>query len=251
MLDIVEFFHTRHLFAPNKEITALPSDAGIHYEELHIPAGKSAELHGYYLPHKEKTDKVFIYFHGNAENVGYFHLCTLIQQEIPINALIYDYRGYGNSSGTPTRKNTIRDAMKVFDFLEKRGFKEENISLYGRSLGGAVAIEVATIKKVKSLIIECSFLSVKEIAKYLHPLLPSFFVKNSIFNSRKNIKKVKSPTLFVHGTRDQKVPFHHGKELYELANEPKKLLSYKGGVHANLHKHFDDVYFQSLRDIML
>lgn len=251
VIDPIEELHNNLIFAPNKVITVTPSMLGIDFEEVNIKTKDAEFLHGYYLPSKKETDKAFIYFHGNGDNVSCFDLCSVIQEKISINVLIYDYRGYGYSTGKPTRKNAIEDAQEIYRFLINKGFKPENISLYGRSLGGAIALELACKEKIKSLVLESSFTSIKDIAKDLYPVLPEPFIKNDIFNSKELIRKINVPILIVHGTNDEVVKIKHGEELFSLANEPKKFIIYEGAMHNDVSGFFDEKYFKYLEEIFI
>src|SRR3989338_4439533 len=248
-MDLVETLHSKLLFAPIKGNHLSPKDEGIQFEEIFIKTSDGENLHSYFFPASEKTDKILIYFHGNAQNLSaWYPAAVRIQKHISINALIFDYRGYGKSSGIPSREGVIVDAVSVYEYLLERGFKPENISLYGRSLGGAVAIELASIKKIKSLSVISTFTSLRDMGKCHYPMLPLGLIKNNLFNSIEKIKNISVPILISHGSNDEVVPLNQAYELFAAANESKKLIILKGAGHNDVSEYFNDEYFKFLKD---
>ena len=240
------------VFVPEKKVASLPKESASIYEEVYVNTFDGEKLHGYFMPAKEKTDKVMIYLQGRDENVSRWYLGPKnIQEHVPIDSLIVGYRGYGNSSGKPSCKGVITDALSMYQYLIDRGYKPENISLYGRSLGGAVALELASKVKVRSVVVQSSFSSLKDIMRYSHPYLPSILVDNKIFNSNERIKEINAPILICHGTSDDVVPVEQGCQLYNIANEPKKLIILPGAGHRHLKTFFNVEYFESLKALFL
>lgn len=240
------------IFAPSKEFSNLINEEGINHESVFIDTPDGEKLHGYFLPAKEKTDKVMLYLHGNDENVSRWFLGPVhIQERLNINALIVDYRGYGKSTGKPTSEGVIVDALAMYQYLLDKGYKPENISVYGRSLGGAIALELASRVKIRSVVFQSSFTSLKELLKYHLPYLPSFLIKNDLFNSRELIRKINVPVLISHGSSDKIVPLNHAYSMYELANDPKKLIILNGAGHEHLKDFYTEEYFEILRRFFL
>lgn len=249
-LDIIENIHTQLIFAPSKDFLSSPANEGILHEEIYINTEDGEKLHGYLLPAKEKTNYSVIYLHGNADNVSsWYQACTELQKQVPVNFLIVDYRGYGKSTGTPTREGVIKDALAMYKYLTSKGFKSAEISVYGRSIGGAIGLELATREKIKSIVVQSSFTSLKDVAKDIYPMLPSIIVRNDLLNSKELIKKIKIPILISHGSNDEIVPVNHSFKLYELANEPKKLIILKGATHNDISQYFTEEYLHTLREL--
>ena len=138
----------------------------------------------------------------------------------------------------------------MYDFLTQRGFKAENISVIGRSLGGAIGLELAVRKKVKSIVVQSSFTSIKDIAKDIYPILPAMIIKDDLLNSKKNISQINIPILISHGLNDELIPVRHAYELFEAANKPKKLIIQKEGMHNDVSERYDNEYFEELRNIL-
>lgn len=251
-MDLIGELHSSLIFAPTREIYSSPKDEGLPYEEVYIKTSDGETLYGYYLPVKEKTNKVVIYLHGNAQNVGDWYPAVLeIQRYVPVNFLLIDYRGYGKSTGKPSVEGTVIDAQAMYKYLLDKGFKAGDISLYGRSIGGAIALELAVKDKVKGTVVQSSFTSLKDIAKYLYPWLPQIVIRNNIWNSKELIKKINCPVLISHGDKDEVVPQEHSYKLFEAANEQKKLIILKGAAHNDISSYFNEEYFNTLKKLFL
>ena len=255
-MEIIENIHSSLIFYPSNEFISSPAQDGIEHEEVFIKTLDDEKLHGYFLPapvqagFKSASTKTVIYLHGNAQNVSAWYLAPVeIQKHVPVNFLLVDYRGYGKSTGKPSIEGVITDAQAMYKYLIDKGFKPEDISIYGRSIGGAIGLELGIREKVKSIVIQSSFTSLKEIAKVLFPFIPNNLVKNALWNSREIIKKINIPVLISHGDKDEIVPVSHSYKLYETANEPKKLIILKSATHNNISSYFNDEYFNVLKEL--
>lgn len=239
------------LLAPSSIVYSSPEREGVISEEVFIDTSDGEKLHGYFLPAKQKTNKVVIFLHGHDLNVSRWFLAPVhLQESVDVNFLIVDYRGYGKSTGRPSCNGLITDALAMYRYLIDKGYRSEDISVYGRSLGGAVALELASRVRVKSVVVQSSFSSLREIMKFHLPCLPSFLIKDDLFNSKELIKKVHVPVLISHGTNDKRVPLEHAKKLYDLANEPKKLVLLPGAGHEHLKDFFTKEYLEVLKKIV-
>lgn len=250
-MNLLDNLYSSLIFYPSNVLVSSPVNEGISYEEVFINTPDGEKLHGYFFPASEKTSKVLLYLHGNGDNVGGWYPAPVgIQKHVPVNALLMDYRGYGKSTGKPTIEGVIKDAFAMYECLLQRGYKGEDISLYGRSLGGGIALELATKKKFCSVILQSTFTSLREIAKDLYPTIPSFLIKNNLLNSIELIKKVNVPVFISHGSEDEVISVKHSYRLFEAANEPKKLLTLKGATHNDVSVYFNDEYFQILKEML-
>ncbi len=186
-----------------------------------------------------------LFSHGNAEDIGMIEPFTWRLRDLGFNVLTYDYEGYGTSSGTPSEKNAYAAIDAAYDYLltEKR-VDPTRIILHGRSLGGGVAVDLASRKPVAALILESSFTSAfRVITRY--PILP--FDK---FENIQKINKVMCPFLIVHGSNDWTIPSYHGRRLFETANEPKQALWVKGAGHNNIIYTNEKVYLDTIKRFM-
>lgn len=264
--DAIRKISDRVIFNPPKDLETTPAKEGITHEEILVPTSDSEKLHGYYLPSPVKTKKTVIFLHGRSNNIGsepFINSVKKIQEQIPVNVLVVDFRGFGKSSlncGKITRDGVIEDAKAMYDYLiEKKGCTPNDISLFGHSLGGAIAIQLASEEKVNSLIVQSSFKSLKELVKDLLPTkvtrivpdsLLSLATSNSEFNSIEAIKTVKANKVCIcHGKKDELIPYQHAEDLFNAVNVPKELMVLDEAGHSDYAKHFTQEQINKLRDM--
>lgn len=225
--------------------------AGLDYQNVSIDSTDGVTLHGWYCPVKNPL-AVVLYLHGNAGNITH-RAATLryLQNRVNVSVLIFDYRGYGKSTGIPdaypTVAGVVQDARAARTALSQRaGLPESNIVLLGRSLGGAIAIQLAAESPCRGLILESTFSSFKEIADYHAPQL-AWMVPPEKLNSVVRITRYHGPVLMSHGDRDRVVPFRFGLALFEAANKPKQFFRVQGGGH---NTRSPDRYFQVAKEFL-
>ena len=178
------------------------------------------------------SKQVLLWFHGNAENIGYGleHLRALAK--IGVSILAVDYRGYGKSQGKPDEAGVYQDADAAYDYLIKqRHFRAEDIFIYGHSLGGAVAVDLASRRPCGGLIVQSSFTSARAMARRMFAIPLIAYVVKSRFDSLQKIRDVHAPILIVHGTRDEVVPLRMGQQVFAVAPEPKRFYPIQGAGH--------------------
>ncbi len=229
-----------HVFEPTRIMQTTPDRLGVQYEEVSIPAGKGedrGELDAWWIPAENRKDApTILYLHGNDRNISDNLEHTLRLHGMGYNVLLPDYRGYGKSSGgKPSERKVYEDAEAAWQYLVKwRGMAPGKIFIYGHSLGGAIAIDLAVHHpEAAGLIAESTFTSMKAMGEINYGYLPVGLLINQRFESLKKIPALKIPLLIIHGTWDKRVPVAMGKQLYAAAPEPKKLLLIEGGEHSN------------------
>jgi fermentation-respiration switch protein FrsA (DUF1100 family) len=187
-------------------------------EILKVPVTQTEQISARFLPNPEAT-YTLLYIHGNAEDLGDIRPVLDRLHGWGFSVFAYDYRGYGTSDGKPTEKNAYQDAEAAYSFLiQHLNIPPEQIIVYGRSVGGGSAIELATRYPIAGLILESTFTSAFRVVVPF-PLLP--FDK---FSNLDKVPKVSCPMLVMHGQADQTIPLEHGQILYEAASEPKMSL---------------------------
>jgi fermentation-respiration switch protein FrsA (DUF1100 family) len=194
------------------------------------------------------SKQVLLWFHGNAENIGYGieHLRALAKTGASILAV--DYRGYGKSEGKPDEAGVYHDADAAYDYLIKqRHFRAQDIIIYGHSLGGAVAVNLASRRPCGGLIVQSSFTSARAMARRMFAIPLIQYVVKSRFDSQQLIRDVHAPILIVHGTRDEVVPFAMGQQLFAAAPEPKSFYPIEWAGHNNLMEVGGEPYLACLR----
>jgi len=214
---------------PSRAVAATPADIGLAFDPLSIETADGETLDGWYVSAKNPRGTL-LFFHGNAGNIAHRLDSIAIFHGLGLNVLIFDYRGYGRSTGKPSEQGTYRDAESAWRYLvEQRGIPAGEILLFGRSLGGAVATCLATRVEPAGLIVESSFSSVPDMAGELYPWLPVRWLARISYDSKGRIGEVQAPVLIVHSAEDEIIPFHHGQALFEAATEPKTMLKISGG----------------------
>ena len=213
-----------------------PEAYGRRVQEVWLTTVDKVRLNAWYLPNPA-SEKVLLWFHGNAENIGYGFEQVEFYSRLAVNVLAVDYRGYGKSEGSPDEAGVYRDADAAYDYLTQvRHFQPKNIIVFGHSLGGAVAIDLASRRECGGLIVQSSFTSVKDMARRTFRIPLFEYIPKSRFNSLAKIRQVRAPILFVHGTRDETVPFSMGQQLFAAAPEPKLFFPVEGAGHNDVNE---------------
>jgi uncharacterized protein len=221
------------VYYPTKTISADPSGLGLAYKELSLTTDDRVRLHGWFIP-SVHSNRTMIVFNGNAGNIGDRLPWINILHGLQIHILMVDYRGYGNSEGEPYEEGLYCDARAVYEWWFYNRKPDERLILMGESLGGAVAVDLAAQVAPSGLILQSTFTNAKEMARSLFLLRFLRPLAGIQFNSLRKIKSVTCPKLFIHGNRDEIVPYHLGKSLYEHAPEPKTLYEVAGAGHNDL-----------------
>ena len=182
-----------------------------------------------------------------AEKKRDLDIRLLIERNIQV--FIFDYRGYGRSSGSPSEKGVYMDGQAAYNYLvDKEHIPPGNIVFFGRSLGGAVAIELALNRDARSIIIESAFASTKDMAKTMFLFNLLSFVLPPNYNNLEKISNIGIPKLIIHGEDDEIIPFSMGKRIFEASREPKYFYVIRGSGHndtfiAGGNKYFDNFVF--------
>jgi len=173
-LLIVRYIERRSIYFPMREITANPQSVGLPYEEIYFETSDNKRLNGWFIAH-DKSKSTLILCHGNAGNISHRLEKISIFYNLGFNVFIFDYRGYGKSQGAPSELGLYKDAEAAYDYLTKeRRVSRDRIILYGESIGGSVAIDLARNKDVGALITEETFTSIKDMSGMAYPFLPYF-----------------------------------------------------------------------------
>jgi fermentation-respiration switch protein FrsA (DUF1100 family) len=212
-----------------REIVATPAQLGLPYEDLHLKTSDGISLHGWFVPAAQARGTV-LFLHGNAGNIS--HRLDSIQMfhTLGYSTLIFDYRGYANSGGKPTEQGTYRDAEAAWRYLtEQRHVPSCRIVLFGESMGGAIAAQLATHERPGALVIASGFTSVPDMAQHIYPYLPVKWLARIRYDTREYLRTVTAPVLIAHSPQDDIVPYEHGQALFAAANPPKQFLELAGG----------------------
>jgi fermentation-respiration switch protein FrsA (DUF1100 family) len=246
-------FQHRRLFAPQRypEGTWQPRSRGLAVEDCWFKTSEGHRLHGWWLPHPHhdpQSQATILYCHGNSGSLGLGIDVLQHFRALRTNLFAFDYRGYGRSDGKPSETGLFQDVRAAFRFLvEEMGLAARSIVIFGHSLGGAVAVDAARELPVAGLVVQASFTDVREMARTLFPRLPMHWVARNQFRTIDKITAVSCPKLFIHGTRDETVPFSMGRDLYRKARKPKQRLVVPRGGHNDLHLRGGVTYLRTLQ----
>ena len=214
---------------PTREIVATPADVGLDFDPLTLATRDDEQLDAWFIP-ASQARAVVLFCHGNAGNISHRLDSIRLFHELGLSVLIFDYRGYGRSSGKPTEQGTYRDVDAAWDYLvRQRGIPPGKIILFGRSLGAAIAADLASRQGAAAVILESAFTSVPDVAATLYPWLPVRWLSRYRYDTGKKLADIHSPVLIVHSRDDEIIPFVNGERLFAAANEPKQFLELRGG----------------------
>jgi fermentation-respiration switch protein FrsA (DUF1100 family) len=219
------------LFAPAKFPKGNWHPAGLEIEDARFTAADGTHLHGWFVPH-DAPRAVVLFAHGNGGNITHrADMLRALHDRMHVAVMIFDYRGYGRSDGSPDEAGILADARAARTWLAKRvAIKENEIVLFGESLGGAVAVDLA-VDGARGLVLDSTFSSLPDVAAWHFPWLPVDALLQTRLDSAAKIGKYHSPLLEFHGDRDQTVPIQFGRRLFAAANEPKQFVVMAGVDH--------------------
>jgi len=239
---VIRHIEGNSIFFPMKGIPAMTEHAAAH-EDVFLVTADGKKLHGWFVPasaSKGATPTV-LFLHGNAGNIGHRWEKIRILHDLGVSVFIFDYRGYGQSEGKPSEAGIYKDTDAAYTYLVRRGITQEKIIVYGESIGGAFAIDLAVRKSVKALIVEDTFTSIPAMIRRTMPFIPTVVLATRL-DSLSKIEKVRVPKLIFHSIDDEIIPFEMGKALFAAATEPKWFVQLRGGHNTTF---FDD--FQTYR----
>jgi fermentation-respiration switch protein FrsA (DUF1100 family) len=209
----------RLLYFPSRSVPPAPAP----FADQWFEAGDGTRLHGWWLPASVPAGGHVLLCHGNAGNVADRLQHATLLASAGLDVLLFDYRGYGRSAGSPDESGTYQDARAALAALLSRPGVERSRVLYvGESLGGAVALELALEHPPAALVLQSAFTSVRDMARLHYPIVPGALVPDA-YPSLRLIPRLCAPLLVIHGERDAIVPAEHGRALYDAAPEPKSL----------------------------
>ena len=233
LLIIVFLFQGNLLYHPNTnnylKDQAEREPAGI--EKVIIVTKDKTNLIGWFYNRDLDKFKTILFFHGNAGSLENRTYKLNHFKNLNLNFLIIAWRGFSGNKGKPNEMGLYEDAKSAVKWLSAKGIKEQNIILYGESLGSGVAVEIAQNKNYAGIILESPFTSMINMGKKYYPFFPIKLLLKDKFENNKKIKKVSIPVLILHGKDDKIVPFVMGKKMYELANQPKFFYPQEYGDH--------------------
>ncbi|MHB8969999.1 MAG: alpha/beta hydrolase [Pirellulaceae bacterium] len=219
---------------------------GLSSEDVFFTSSDGTRLHGWYFDRPGATVHV-LYCHGNGEDVAALGpYMDVVRARHDVAVFAFDFRGYGRSEGRPEERGVVEDARAAQRWLAQRaGVATSEIVLWGRSIGGAMAVQLAVDPGARGLILERTFTSLPAVAACHYPWLPVRWLMHNRFDSLARIGAYRGPLLQSHGTADEVVPFAQGKQLFEAAAaSPKQFVAMQAVTHNGPN---DEEYYTELQ----
>jgi fermentation-respiration switch protein FrsA (DUF1100 family) len=267
-VTFVMIFEDRFIYFPSKypegvwdvqNLSAVRGEVSPQIEDVWFKAADGVRLHGWYCtPQRNEAEKAspastrmtLLWFHGNAGNITHRYAVIDRLAEQQVSVFIVDYRGYGRSEGSPSEEGLYMDARGAWDYLlNERKLSSGQIIVFGDSLGGAVAIDLAMKVQPAGLIVQSSFTSISDMAAQVMPFIPGFILRTKM-DSINKIGSVRCPKLFIHSPADEMVPYRLGRKLYDAAPAPKQFYEVQGASHNETDSVGGRAYFNRIGDFV-
>ena len=222
------------LFFPSRAIIETPDGAGLDYRDLRLETDDGQSLHGWWIGARTDSLGHLLLCHGNAGNVGDRVVHAALLTATGFDVLLFDYRGYGRSSGRPSEQGTYRDARAALAcLLDQPGVDPARVLYLGESIGGAVALDLALERPPAGLVLLSAFTSVRDLGRLHYPFVPAALIADA-YPTLRRIAELQAPLLVLHGDRDDIVPLSQGRALFEAAPGSKRMHVFPGLGHNDL-----------------
>lgn len=236
-LTLLFVFQRKLQYFPMGKVKDVSSYGLNGFSEKILTTKDQIKILSWYRPARN-NEKIILYFHGNAGNLGdRSHKFAAFAAD-GFGVLAITYRGYFGSEGKQSQAGLMLDANAALQFLLEQGYSEKNIILFGESLGSGVAVQLAAQHNFAAVILESPFASIATVAQKTYWFVPVNLLLKDKFESIKFLPKISSPILIFHGTKDPIVPYAEGKKLFDAATSPKKLITIEGAGHLNFGEEF-------------
>lgn len=238
----------RLVYRPWPNFSRTPDAYGWEWEDVRFRAKDGATLHGWFIPGDSRRTVIFC--HGNAGNISHGLRRADILKSLGVSVFLFDYRGFGISHGRPTESGIYADTEAAFDWLkENKGLSGADTAVFGRSLGGAAALELAARRPVAGVLLESTFTSLADVARAFVPYLPAELFVFDAFDNMRKIERIDVPVLIMASIDDEITPFEHGRKLFDAAKEPKFFLT-MNGLHRSSFYRTEQEYVDAVRDFL-
>ena len=245
LMALLYFYQASYIFHPSQHLFATPKDMNLQYEDLHLTTADEETINAWWIPHPNPRFTL-LFLHGNAGNISHRLNTLKLFYDLGLSVLIIDYRGYGNSTGKISEQGTYIDAETAWNYLtNEKNLNSEEIIIFGRSLGGAVASWLAAKYDSAGVILESTFSSIADMGKHYYPYIPVNWINHIKYDTYSRITEIDSPILFIHSPVDDIVPYELGKSIFEKANDPKSFLQVQGN-HNYGFQESGEIYFSGL-----
>ncbi len=239
------------IFFPETRLAATPALFDLPYRDVRFPAADGVQLHGWYLPGDDRQPLI-LFCHGNAGNISHRLDNLRMFHRLGVAVFIFDYRGYGQSQGKASEEGTYRDARGALAWLEKQGWRSEQMIYFGRSLGAGVALQLALEHAPAGLVLESPFPSVAALGWHHNPILYLLlgWTLNARYDNLSKLDRVQVPLLMFHGERDNIVPEKMARRLFERAREPKTYFQIPNAGHNDTYERGGEPYWEAWKKFL-
>lgn len=259
-MNLLENLEWRYIFFPTSQVELTPGELGFPYEEVFLTTEDGETLNGWFVPALSSQDNTpvitLLWFHGNGGNLGHRAGDVVrLARQLKVNVFIFDYRGYGKSTGNPTEQRVYIDARAALSYLKGRDdVSEHGIVFLGRSLGTAVAVELAASlpqdAQPAGIILVSPLTSTRDVARVSNRFNPLRFLVPDRFNSLSRIPRIKGPLLVIHGDEDEIIPLEQAERLYAAASHPKAFYLWRGAGHNDSLGEAEGALWATLREFL-
>ncbi len=242
-------FESMMVFVPSREMAAHPGAYGLRFERLWLTASDGVRLRAWWIPGPREDSPVMLCLHGNGGNLSSRVDKMKLFHDAGAAQLWVEWRGYGESSGSPDEAGLDRDGRAGWDWLTlERGIPPARVALYGESLGCGVAVELATRVPAGGLIVDSGFSSIAEMGRAVLPWFPAALLSIRFDNLAK-LPRVTMPTLFLHSPQDDIIPYEQALRNYAAAGGPKTFVELRGS-HNDGFLETGPAYASAIRDFL-
>lgn len=224
LLLVLRWFEHSQVYHPSRVLEATGAELGRPFEDVRFAASDGVDLNGWFFPadaNSRRASLAVLLCHGNGGNISHRLELARALLSTGVCVFLFDYRGYGRSAGRPSEAGTYRDGEAAYRWLENKGFAGKKIILFGESLGGGVAAELASRLPAAGLILQSTFTCIPDIGADLFPWLPVRMLGRIKYDTLSKLPQVKAPVLIMHSRGDRLVRFPHSQKNFAAANDPK------------------------------
>ncbi|MCL2293534.1 MAG: lysophospholipase [Spirochaetes bacterium] len=238
LLALIRLLLPLFVFVPTRRIKRTPAELNMPFEDVTLITADNLQLHAWYVP-RANARATLLFFHGNNGNVSSYLSTVQIFHELGLSVFIPSYRGYGKSKGSTSIPGTKLDALAAWQWLlEEKKTPLDKIVVFGRSLGGAIAMELMRSVTPRALILESTFSSLADMAPF-PPRIARFLLGEDFWNSVEAVTKLTIPTLCIHSRKDRIVPYHQGRRVFEAVASEKTFLEIHGSHTRGFMQSYD------------
>jgi uncharacterized protein len=221
---------------------------GLAFEDVTFTSSTGDSIHAWWCFDSKATFTI-LFSHGNAGNLsGHAWIIAEMRRWFPCNVLIYDYPGFGKSTGVPSEAGCYAAGHAAYDWLTKTmNIKPDELHLMGQSLGCAMACELAVKVEHRSLILLCPFTTIRDRGQEIMAIFPVRWLMSHHYDNKSKLERYHKPLLIGHSTTDEVIPFHHGKNLFDAAGTKEKTFVTMPNI---AHSEVPPEFFQAMKKFL-